>query len=162
MKGVYQMIKVIFVCLGNICRSPMAEAVFRKLVEDASLEKQIVIDSAGTSGWHIGADPHEGTLEILKKYQISAAGMKGRAYTKDDLNDFDYIVALDTTNKKDIEAINGVVNSQHVFRLLDLVPTSEIKDVPDPYYTGDFEETYDLVTKGCTALLNLIKGEKNI
>lgn len=151
------MINVLFVCLGNICRSPMAEAIFRDLVEKEDLSDQIKVDSAATSSWHIGSAPHKGTLAILKKYNISANGLVGRQLTKKDFEKFDYIVGMDESNVKNIFEITGKPKHPKILRLLDL--TEHKKDVPDPYYTGDFEETYQLVSKGCKALLEKIHTE---
>jgi len=155
------MINVVFVCLGNICRSPMAEAVFRSMVQADGLEKQINVDSAGTSDWHIGDAPHKGTLEILQKYNISAEGMKSRQYVKEDLDAFDYIIAMDQSNIENMEAIQDR-QSPKLIKLLDLIPDVSQKDVPDPYFTGDFDETYELVTKGCQELLRRIKIENKL
>ncbi len=98
------MIKVLFVCLGNICRSPMAEAVFRDLVKREGLEDKIKADSAGTGDWHIGNPPHKGTREILNENQISAEGLVARQIQSGDIEEFDYIIAMDRTNQNDIEA----------------------------------------------------------
>ena len=152
------MIKVLFVCLGNICRSPMAEAIFRHKVEQVGLEKEIFVDSAATSSWHIDAPPHKGTFAILNDYRISSKGLKGRQLQKEDFEVFDYIVAMDESNIKDIYRILGQPQHPKIFRLLDL--TEGAKDVPDPYYTGNFQETYDLVSAGCEALMKKIKEER--
>ncbi|PIC64529.1 protein tyrosine phosphatase [Sporosarcina sp. P13] len=152
------MTRVLFVCLGNICRSPMAEGVFRKLVNDEQLTGQIEVDSAGTSDWHIGKPPHTGTLSKLAEYEVSSEGMAARQLTVNDAKDFDYIIGMDTENISNIRSLFGDNNHQRVIRFLDL--TSHQKDVPDPYFTGDFQETYDLVFEGCQALLDLIKKER--
>ncbi|MDQ1002603.1 protein-tyrosine phosphatase [Neobacillus niacini] len=154
------MINVLFVCLGNICRSPMAEGVFRDLLKKENLSSKVSVDSAATSSWHIGAPPHKGTLAILKKYNISANGLVGRQLTKEDFETFDYIIGMDESNVRNIFEITGKPQHPKIFRLLDL--TKHNKDVPDPYYTGDFEETYQLVSDGCRALLRKIRMEHNI
>lgn len=154
------MINVLFVCLGNICRSPMAEALFRDLVKKENLSDKVTVDSAATSSWQIGSPPHKGTLAILKKYNISANGLVGRQITKEDFEKFDYIVGMDESNLRNIYEITGRPKHPKIIRLLDL--TEHRKDVPDPYYTGDFEETYRLVSEGCQALLEKINDEQNL
>lgn len=151
------MIRILFVCLGNICRSPMAEAVLRQKVKEEGLEHAIMVDSAGTGNWHIGKRPHKGTLRKLDQFSISSAGMIGRQLTIDDEAQFDYIVGMDAENILDIQQLFGKSDQANLFRLLDLTPHQ--KDLPDPYFTGDFDETYDLVVEGCESLLAEIKRE---
>ena len=100
------MIHILFVCLGNICRSPMAEAIFREKVKKEGLADRIKVDSAGTGDWHIGKPPHQGTREILKAKRISDEGLFARQIKASDLNEFDYIIAMDTENVKNIKKLS--------------------------------------------------------
>lgn len=152
-------IQVLFVCLGNICRSPMAEAVLRDMVRKEGLEDRIEVDSAGTGDWHIGNPPHVGTLRKLDEVGISYEGIRARQVHTHDFDAFDYIVAMDDANVKDLGRLKAISDGK-VMKLLDLVPDAKLKDVPDPYFTGNFDETYELVTAGCRALLDKIKAER--
>ncbi|MBS2967755.1 low molecular weight phosphotyrosine protein phosphatase [Metabacillus sp. KIGAM252] len=156
------MIHVLFVCLGNICRSPMAEAVFRGLVKEEGLESKISVDSAGTGDWHIGKAPHEGTQEILNRNSISFDGMAARQVVKEDLSKFDYIICMDAENLGNVRRMAGYDQTGHIGRLLDYVEDAEVLDVPDPYFTGNFDEVYELVGKGCRGLLEEIKENKKL
>ncbi|MBQ0139156.1 MAG: low molecular weight phosphotyrosine protein phosphatase [Kurthia sp.] len=149
---------VLFVCLGNICRSPMAEAIFRNLVKQRGWENQFIIDSAGTSGWHEGEAPHKGTVAELASHHISTKGMMSRPLQAKDGEVFEYIVCMDNSNIKHAQEILGGPSDKQLIRLLDL--TAKKIDVPDPYYTGDFKETYALCTLGCEALFNQIIKEQ--
>lgn len=138
----------------------MAEAVMRDLVEKEGLQDKIHVDSAATSSWHIGDPPHRGTQAKLKEYNISTAGMKGRQLAYSDYEKFDYIIGMDDSNVRNIYEMLNKQESEKIFRFLDL--TYHKKDVPDPYYTGDFQETYELVTEGCRALLDKICQEHHM
>lgn len=138
----------------------MAEALFKHLIEKEGLSTKLEIDSAATSSWHIGKPPHEGTLKILKRYEVSSEGLKGREITKEDLNQFDYIIGMDESNMENINKLTEDTNKATVVKMLDLTEHLKGQDVPDPYYTLDFQETYDLLTIGCQALLEKIKIEK--
>jgi len=155
------MISVLFVCLGNICRSPMAEAVLRHQLEERGMSELVSVDSAGTGDWHLGKPPHEGTRGILEQYGVSYEGMRARQVRLDDYNDFNYIVCMDTNNEKDVRQVFGSRCDNHpkVFKFMDLLPERKISDVPDPYYTGNFEEVYELVTTGCARLVDRLAEE---
>jgi protein-tyrosine phosphatase len=151
------MVNVLFVCLGNICRSPMAEAVMRHLVREAGLEDQIAVDSVGTGDWHVGEPPHRGTQEILRRYQIVHDGV-ARQVTVRDLQEADYVIAMSSDNISELRRLDraGVINGK-VGLLLDYAPDMDVRDVPDPYYEGNFDRVYELVTAGCTGLLQHIR-----
>ncbi|MBD1379616.1 low molecular weight protein-tyrosine-phosphatase [Metabacillus arenae] len=156
------MIKVLFVCLGNICRSPMAEAVMKDLIEKENLESKIIVDSAGTGNWHIGNPPHEGTRDILTKNQIKFEGLTARQVIKEDLPSFNYIIGMDTENVGNLRRLAGNEKTGYIGRLLDYIEDSDQVDVPDPYFTGNFDEVYEMVTRGCKNLLEYIKKENKL
>lgn len=153
------MVKVLFVCLGNICRSPMAEAVFRKMVNDRNLENKIFIDSAATSSWEEGNPVHHGTRKRLAMEGISVDGMYSRQLNSKD-SDFDYIVGMDKSNISNIKRIINKDAAGKVKMLLEFAGVSS--EIDDPYYTGNFDKTYNDVMKGCSALLELIIREHNL
>ncbi|WP_438445814.1 low molecular weight protein-tyrosine-phosphatase [Gorillibacterium sp. sgz5001074] len=155
------MIQVLFVCLGNICRSPMAEAVFRHKVKMAGLEDRIRTDSAGTGDWHTGQPPHEGTRKVLRSNGISYEGIAARQVKAEDLKLHRYVVAMDASNVSNLARVTSPGPDTQVVRLMDFVPNSGTPDVPDPYYTGNFDEVYGMVDAGCQSLLeHIIREEK--
>lgn len=150
------MIRVLFVCLGNICRSPMAEGVFLHLVKEAGLENEIEADSAGTGHWHLGENPHRGTQRILAKNAI-AYTHRARQIAASDFDAFDYLVVMDNMNREDVLALGAPPDK--VSLLLDDAPQTRLAEVPDPYYTDGFEEVYRLVLAGCEGLLARLRAE---
>jgi len=150
------MINVLFVCLGNICRSPMAEAVFRNLVVTEGFADKFRIDSAGTADWHQGNSPHEGTIEILNRYEISSENIFARQFLPTDLTEFNYVIAMDDMNVEDLEIFIDNESTAFVGKLCDFIKNSRYENVPDPYYTGDFDETYELILAGCRGLFDFI------
>ena len=156
------MIRVLFVCLGNICRSPMAEGVFRYLVEEAGLSHEIAVDSAGTSSWHVGEPAHPGTQEALRQRGIRYQG-RSRQITNSDLQTTDYVIVMDGENLADVRRLDRPGGSaSKVSRLLDYAPAGAPEDVPDPYYVGGFDHVYRLVEAGCGGLLAHIRAEQGL
>ena len=149
------MINILFVCHGNICRSPMAEFVMKDMVEKENI-KDIYIASAATSTEEIGNPVHYGTKSKLKQYGISVDGKYAVQMTKHDYEKFDYIIGMDSANIRNIMRIIGSDSKGKVFKLLSFA--GEVGDIADPWYTGDFDITYNDVLRGCKGLLNKIRG----
>jgi protein-tyrosine phosphatase len=152
------MIRVLFVCLGNICRSPMAEAVFQHLVNEAGLADQIMVDSAGTGDWHVGEPAHTGTRRVLTQRGIPYNG-RARQVAAPDMVEQTYIIAMDDSNVKELR--RRFSDHPQLYRLLDFA-AGDVRDVPDPYYTGSFDYVYELVEEGCRGLLAMIREKENV
>lgn len=150
------MIRVLFVCHGNICRSPMAEFVLKDLVKKAGLEDQFSIASAATSTEEIGNPIHHGTMAIFRKYHIPCTGHRAVQMKKSDYDAYDYIIGMDNANIRNILRIVGSDPEHKVYKLLEFAGSS--REVADPWYTGDFETTYRDVCEGCTAFLEYIEN----
>lgn len=152
--GESKMIKIMFVCLGNICRSPMAEFVLKELVRRKNLEEKFVIESSATSLEEIGNDVHYGTVRKLNSVGIPVEHRKARKLSKEDYDKFDYIIGMEESNIKNIIKIIGEDKKGKVFKLLDF--SENPRDIADPWYTGNFDKTYNDILEGCQALLNKI------
>ena len=145
------MIKVLFVCHGNICRSPMAEFVFKSMVADAGLSDMFHIESAATSREEIGNDIHPGTRQKLIENAVPFAKRGARQITKADYGKFDYVIGMDDANVRNIRRICGGDPEGKVYKLLDFA--GKDRSIADPWYTGNFDETYDDVIEGCQGLM---------
>ncbi|MGN0174046.1 MAG: low molecular weight protein-tyrosine-phosphatase [Acutalibacteraceae bacterium] len=151
------MIKIMFVCHGNICRSPMAEFYMKHIVEKSGLEKEIYIASSATSMEEIGNDTHYGTKSVLSSHNIPFYPRKAVRFTYDDYENFDLILLMDKNNIRNIKYILPNDNDEKIHLLLEYA--GESASIADPWYTGEFETTYRDVKRGCDALLQYIKDE---
>jgi protein-tyrosine phosphatase len=154
-------IRVVFVCLGNICRSPLGEGVFRHLVEQKGLADYFTIDSAGTASYHVGELPDPGSRHVAKKHGISLDGQYARQFTTDDVTRWDYVIAMDASNHSNIMKVGALTGKLHLLREFDPEGPG---DVPDPWARGDeaFLETYTIIRRSCEKLLEHIIKEHNL
>ena len=146
------MIKVLFICHGNICRSTMAQFVFQDMVNKKGVADKFYIDSAATSREEIGNSTHWGTVNKLKKVGVPVLSHKAKQITKKDYDEFDYIIAMDSNNIRNLNRLLNGDPEGKVSKLLSFAGSG--RDIADPWYTGNFDVTYDDIVEGCTALLN--------
>ena len=147
--------RLLFVCLGNICRSPMAEGVFAHVATGAGYGERFTLDSAGTAGWHEGSPPDRRAQAAAAARGIDLSGLRARQVCKQDFIDFDMILAMDAANHEELLALSTKGSVHKVRLFLDDAPETGQREVPDPYYGGDqgFEEVLDLVETGSRTLL---------
>ena len=148
------MIKILFVCHGNICRSPMAEFVMKDMVRKAGLETRFVIESKAARRDELGDDTHYGTKAKLRQMGVSFAKRRATLLSKADYAAYDYLVAMDTENVHDMLRLFGGDPEKKITMLLQFA--GENREVADPWYTGNFDETYEDVVKGCKGLLEAV------
>ncbi|PKR53480.1 low molecular weight protein-tyrosine-phosphatase [Thalassospira marina] len=141
-------IRVLFVCTGNICRSPTADGVFAKMVEDAGLGRHIAVDSCGTTGYHVGEPADRRATEEARKRGYDLSPLRARKLTQTDFDDFDYLIAMDDGHLETLERTSPNDRRNRVKLFLDFHPTRQGQSVPDPYYGG---------TQGFTHVLDLIE-----
>lgn len=159
------MVNILFVCLGNICRSPMAEGLFIHLVDQAGLSDQIKIDSAGTGGWHVGAPADPRMRETAKAHGVNLPS-KARQVTLEDFDHFDYIIPMDQSNLADLRELQvRKPNSRaKVIKMRHFDPEAPEADVPDPYYGGQsgFEDVYAMLKRSCQMFLEYVAAEHEL
>ena len=154
------MSKILMVCLGNICRSPLAHGI---LSHKASIENlPIFVDSAGTGSWHVGSAPDSRSIAVAKKYGIDISMQKARQFNVYDFNEFDHIFVMDKSNLTDVLRLaSSKEDSEKVELILKQTKAPEVLSVPDPYYGGDqgFEYVYELLDKACQQIIENIKNQ---
>ncbi len=157
------MIKILFVCKGNICRSPTAEGVFRHKLNQAGIRdgylENIFIDSAGTGSWHVGEPPDRRSREMALKYGVSLEDLRARKITRQDFSDFDYILAMDMDNIHHMKAICPPNQQQKICLFMDYAENCPgITEVPDPYSGGmeGFDRVYNIIDRGSSGFLKYI------
>ena len=148
--------KIMFVCHGNICRSPMAEFVFKKMLSDRGIDDVFVASSA-TSYEEVGNGVHIGTKKILDRLGIDCSAKRAVRFTLDDYDNYDMIIVMDDRNIYNLARIVGEDTQHKIVKLLDLVGID--RDVADPWYTGNFDATYRDIVAGCRGLLSKLEGE---
>lgn len=155
-------VSVLFVCLGNICRSPSAEGVFRKVVEDAGLAGKVRIDSCGTGHWHVGKAPDKRAQAAAAKRGIDISGLKARQIEESDLTEFDYVVVMDRQNLAEVQGIWSDTGGTRPELFLSYGKSAH-KEVPDPYYGGEqgFETVLDLIQEASEGLLARLREKLN-
>jgi protein-tyrosine phosphatase len=148
-------VSVLFVCLGNICRSPTAHGVFEAMVRQRGYEGVIAVDSAGTGDWHIGHGPDSRSEQVAKQRGFSLEHLRARQVGSEDFLRFDYVLAMDEQNLRDLQRMCPAAYQGHLSLFLDFHPEAHYREVPDPYYGGEqgFEHVFDLVETASEHLL---------
>jgi protein-tyrosine phosphatase len=152
-------VKVLFVCMGNICRSPTAHGVFRKLIEEEGLTKLVGVDSAGTHAYHVGNDPDRRAQATALSRGLDLSDLRARQARSEDFDAFDYIIAMDEENYLSLQGICPAGMEERLYMFLDFAPDLSDREVPDPYYGGaqGFERVFDMVETASLGLLQDIR-----
>lgn len=158
------MVRVLFVCLGNICRSPTAEGVFRALVNREGLDDKIFIDSAGTHAYHIGEGPDPRSQAAAAQRGIDLSSLRGRRATAADMKEFDYVLAMDEENYSNLMGMTTSQTEQRVTLLMNYAPERPEDEVPDPYFGGEggFDRVLDMIEDASRGLLAEIRRQHNL
>ncbi|MCA0035180.1 MULTISPECIES: low molecular weight protein-tyrosine-phosphatase [unclassified Mesorhizobium] len=154
---------ILFVCLGNICRSPLAEGVLRTALAERGLGRDILLDSAATSGWEIGSAPDPRSMAIAVHHGIDISALRARRITPQDFHRFDLILGMDRSNVRDLKALAPAVMRDRVHLFLDFAE-GKPRDVPDPYYDGEdaFAEVYRMIREASEALATRLAGRASV
>ncbi|WJW76786.1 low molecular weight protein-tyrosine-phosphatase [Thiohalobacter sp. IOR34] len=152
-------VRVLFVCMGNICRSPTAQGVFARLLEQEGLADRVHVDSAGTHAYHVGNPPDERAQEAALQRGVDLAGQRARKVSEEDFREFDYVIAMDSSNYEDLQAICDPDYADRLHRFMDFAPGIDETEVPDPYYGGrqGFNRVLDLIELAAAGLLETIR-----
>lgn len=154
---------ILFVCLGNICRSPLAEGIFREVLVTRGMEQNFLLDSAGTGGWHAGSTPDPRSIEIAARHGIDISGQKARKVSADDFSRFDLIFGMDRSNVADLKAVAPQGAQERVHLFLDFAGSSG-REVPDPYYGGPegFASVYRMIREASEAIATRLDGREAV
>ncbi|WP_424944760.1 low molecular weight protein-tyrosine-phosphatase [Aliiroseovarius crassostreae] len=153
---------VLFVCLGNICRSPSAEGVFRTIAADLAPDLDLMIDSAGTSDWHVGDAPYAPMQQAARTRGHDLSSLRARQFQAEDFDRFDLIIGMDRDNLANMERLRPAGDQTPLRVFTDFAPETGMDHVPDPYYTRDFDQTLDLVEAASRGLVRYLQaGSRN-
>jgi len=150
-------VKVLMVCLGNICRSPLAEGILKSKINSDT----ILVDSAGTGAWHVGEFPDSRSIETAKRHHINIKDQRARQFTKQDFKDFDFIYVMDKSNYNTVLALAETLSDKEKVKLILSESDLLVTEVPDPYYGGEdgFEKVYQLLDNACSNIVNKLIDE---